>query len=365
MAVYGWIYANAQIKGDMGDYHIRRCDTQIAKYQSILTTVSRSMLAVTKRYGEAEMQQCWFAGFLDGGKRMYALALAGKQDTLLGEAMAGGGFRKQYSVFAYVFTGEDIRLYERRQAIFAPLFENLREIQRFGRREWGKDTQIICDFSAYAAAGAAEGPARQRQDGSVRTAPALQPGREKEKEKEKTQRDIGQTRGRIAESTAAADWEIWEGSLQRPAATGLLGVEEARKILAVFPDAAITMAGAAGEIGRADAGKSKGLKERFEKEDEEKRRRKQEQERLMQKAEESRKLLEAETSRTGRGAAKTGGGIWRMLSALCLLFCVMCLLRVISGTASGGANNGAAIAAAALFGVAGLFAARNAYGGKG
>lgn len=304
MAVYGWIYANAKIKGDMGDYRVRRCDSRLSEYGPVLTAISRSMLSTTKRYGEdAEMQQCWFSGFLDRGKGMYALAAAGGQEQFLGISLAGGGFRRQYCVLAYVFTGEDIRVYGRKEEIFRPLAENLMEIQHSGKREWGADTKIVQVFPVYALDAGKGG------------------GMQGEEEKQG---------GSIRKSSAYTDREVWKCSMQRPVATGLLDGDAAGKILEFFPDALVTVLDGAAESLRADAGKSSGLKERFEREDEEKRRRKQEQEQLRRQTEEGRKLLEAGVSQEGRPAGR-GGGLWKALGSVCLLGGI---LGVISGIAS-------------------------------
>ena len=36
MAAYGWIYANAKIRGDGGDYLVRHCSPGLEKYKGML-----------------------------------------------------------------------------------------------------------------------------------------------------------------------------------------------------------------------------------------------------------------------------------------------------------------------------------------
>lgn len=211
MAVYGWIYANAKRKGDSGDYQVRFCDPQFTKYRTRMISLSRCMLSTSKRYGEAEAQICWFSGFLDKKIRFFVVAAAGRQEELLAMSLDGGGFRRQYGVFALGFDGDDIGLVRRDLRVFKPLEKILSQIQQTD----GKGT--------------AEGPLERQDYGAYR-----------ETVSDAARHDA---RGNIVPSSPDVDATLWQMSLQRPVMTGILSEADAKKLLGVFPDGIVTVTG--------------------------------------------------------------------------------------------------------------------------
>ncbi len=261
MAVYFWIYANARKKGDEGDYLIRRCDPGLDVHRDIMKTISRRMLSTAKRYGAAQRQRCWFSGFLDDA--IYVTAVAGEQEELLGTAFTGGAFRRQYCVLAFGFTGKDIRQYRREDELFEPLKKELCEIQGV---EYGTNLR--------------ESAARTVLSKSEAPPPAgcgtcVDAGRRREK-------------WNIIKSSEAADEKLWKEGLQRPAATGLLCVEDAKKMLDLFPDGMTTVTEDVAILYRTESAEEGSLKVQLERESAEEEKRKKEREALVRRTEQLR-----------------------------------------------------------------------------
>lgn len=209
MAVYSWIYANAKIEGNRKDYHVRLCSSQLDGYREKLVGLSNRLLSTDRRYAEAEKQNCWFSGFIDDRKEKYLVAVGGEQETILGISLAGGGFRAQHCVLGYCFTGDDIRVYKKDTTMFEPLKEILRQIQHTGRdKEIERTYTVEQDFSAYA---------------------------------ETLLESIPEGINNIMKSTVTVDHNLWKQSLQRPVMTGIISADDAKKLLQLFPDGAVTV----------------------------------------------------------------------------------------------------------------------------
>ena len=209
MAVYSWIYANAKMEGNRKDYHVRLCSPQLDGYREKLMRLSNRLLSTDRRYGEAERQNCWFAGYIDDKKEKYLVAVGGDQETILEMPLAGGGFRAQHCVLGYCFTGEDIHLYKKDTAIFEPLKEVMRQIQRTGRDKDIERTYTVKeDFSAYV---------------------------------ETLSESVPKGTKNIMKSTVAVDHNLWKQSLQRPVMTGIVSADDAKKLLSLFPDGVVSV----------------------------------------------------------------------------------------------------------------------------
>lgn len=207
MAVYSWIYANARMEGNRRDYHVRLCSPELNGCKEILIQLSNRLLSTDRRYGQAEKQNCWFTGFIDDEK--YLVAVGGEQETILGMDLTGGGFRTQFCVLGYCFTKDDICLYRKDIAMFEPLKEIMRQIQRTGKDREFEETYIEeQDFSAYA-----EDPVQLVPEG----------------------------KNNIMRSTVAVDHNLWGYSLQRPVMTGIISTDDAKKLLQRFPDGVVTV----------------------------------------------------------------------------------------------------------------------------
>lgn len=205
MAVYRWIYANAKMEGNRKDYHVRICDPALESYKEILILLSNRLLSTNKRYGEAERQVCWFAGYLD--EKTYVVAMGGDQKELLN--ISPDGYRSQHCVLAYGFTGADVRLYKRSDRMFEPLKDIMREIQQTGRdMEPGEKQMTGMDFSFYG---------QSPQDDGPKFGP------------------------NIRKSTNENDDSLWNQSMRRPVMTGIISVEDAKKLLKLFPDGCVTV----------------------------------------------------------------------------------------------------------------------------
>lgn len=212
MAVYRWIYANADLAGDRGDYFVRLCDPALLPYKDKLIRLSNRLLCVEARQGERTARQCWAAGFLDRGRTIYFVAVGTEQGSLLGgEISAAGRF---FCVLAYGLTGADIRICERDTALFAPLIEKLRDL---GKRE----LSLTCDEirPAPGKTDAAEGP--------------LEGTREKYN---------------ILKSTPQANARCWAESMERPAALDLFRIEDAARLISMMPDMVVTVTDTAGDF---------------------------------------------------------------------------------------------------------------------
>lgn len=261
MAVYRWIYANAKMEGNKKDYHVRICDPALENYKQILIRLSNRLLSTNKRYGEAERQVCWFAGYLD--EKIYVVAMGGDQKALLG--VSPDGYRSQHCVLAYGFTGADARLYKKSDRMFEPLKEIMREIQQTGRDIEPAEKQMTgMDFSAYV---------ERPQNGGSKSGP------------------------NIRKSTEENDDSLWKQSLQRPAMTGIISVEDAKKLLQIFPGGSVTVIEDVELTYHGNETKSKknvlrDLEEREEQKKLEKEKADKELEELQQQVEASKKELE-------------------------------------------------------------------------
>ena len=54
MAVNIWVYGNAKIQGDRGDYFVRACGQAFLPYKDRMIRLSNRLLAVERRRGEAQ-----------------------------------------------------------------------------------------------------------------------------------------------------------------------------------------------------------------------------------------------------------------------------------------------------------------------
>ena len=299
MAVYSWIYANARKKGDEGDYLIRRCDPGLGAHRDTMKTISRRMLSTAKRYGAAQRQRCWFSGFLDG--TVYVTAVAGEQEDLLDTVFTGGAFRRQYCVLAFGFTGKDIRLYRRGDALFEPLKRELCEIQ-------GVECGVkLRDAAAEAAFSGTEAlPAAGR--GTLADA-----GRGREK-------------FNIIKSSEAADERLWEESFQRPAATGLLCVEDAKKVLDLFPDGMTTVTEDVAISYRTGQAGADGLKAQLEREAADEEMRKKEQAALRRQTEEMRAEVKNRQEEAASSHRRWSLPVWLLAGAAAGLMLLLSLL---------------------------------------
>lgn len=207
MAIYRWMYANAKIKNDRKDYHIRICDPGLEKYKGILVEISTRLLSADKRRGGIERQRCWFAGYLS--PTLYMIAVGGDQKDLIG--VESGGYRAQHCVMAYGFSGKDIRVYQKNDDIFEPLKRIMREIQDNGKDVDTDDKGITFqEISGYV----------------------------------DTSGENNESFGfNIIKSTEAIDRSLWTHSLEYPVMTGIISVEDGKKLLRQFPGGIVTVIG--------------------------------------------------------------------------------------------------------------------------
>lgn len=209
MAVYYWIYGTATLPGDLGDFRIRMCGEGLRAYTDALTELSRRLLAVDYRAGCGD-RLCWFAGDLDRG--LYVVAAGGGQSALLGaERPLKGGFREQFGVFACGFDGPVD------QAQYKSLID-------------ARDTALFEPLKAYA------------WELSNGQRPALwSGGRERE---QRLFRSLPRDRQfNIFPADPERNAALWGTSALRPVALDLLSPMEARKLIDLLPNAAVTVAG--------------------------------------------------------------------------------------------------------------------------
>lgn len=207
MAVYRWIFSNLNLEGDRQDYRIQVMDEELRPYKETLWDLSCRMIAGTYR-NRAFRQKSWFGGFLDPQKTIYLTALSGEQEQILNQPLEGTS-RGLFCAMALGFTGKDIHLYRRDEALFDPLKEILLV------RNSGDDSPApdAGDLPAHCAAYRAE-------SSGASTAPP---------------------KYNITRSTPEADASLWPLSLERPVLTGGVCVEEAKRLLDSFPDALTTV----------------------------------------------------------------------------------------------------------------------------
>lgn len=210
MAAGRWLYANAKMEGDRKDYFVRICDPMLEACKGKLIELSNRLLSVDKRRGKAQKQICWFAGRIS--REIYLVAAGGGQEELLG--ISKGRYREQYCVLGYGFSGSDMCLLKKDDAMFEPLKEIMREIQRTGTEDRALLSEgIRQDFSAYRA----EGPVSYRslnEDGDNHN---------------------------IRFSTEQTDQALWKESLRRPVMLGIISTEDGKRLLQSFPDGIVTV----------------------------------------------------------------------------------------------------------------------------
>lgn len=210
MAVYRWIYANAKMEGNRKDYHVRVCDPELRKYEQTLLFLSNRLLSTEKRYDDAGRQNCWFSGYVD--EKLYVIALGGDQKELLG--ISTDGYRNQHCVLGYGLTEKDIQLLQKDEALFEPLKEIMREIQHTGK-DWEADGPCVTGLDRFAYVDSGE---------------AVSNG------------DAGREENyNIIMSTEETDRALWKLSLRRPVMTGIISVEDAKRLLRLFPAGIVTV----------------------------------------------------------------------------------------------------------------------------
>ena len=210
MAVNIWVYGNAKIQGDRGDYFVRACGQAFLPYKDRMIRLSNRLLAVERRRGEAARLQSWFAGYLDEQAKLYVVAVAGEQESLLGAPLYDSGFRALFCVLAYGLTGEDIRLLRKDDGMFLPQKEILKAVS-----------------------GLAAG--RGEEAGLKETVPpkeAVIPGGYEE-------RTSGENRPllkyNLVPDTPETEKKLWPLSMDRPVMTGILSMEDGRRLIGMFP----------------------------------------------------------------------------------------------------------------------------------
>lgn len=210
MAIERWIWGNANLKdAGLQEFQVRLCDAGLQAYKDSLIRLSNRLASTEKRKAELTAQQCWFAGYLDAARTVYVAALAGEQNQLLGARMQGS--RGLVCVFALGFLGEDIQRYRQDEGLFEPLKEIMKAINETGR----------CDAKKDAAALAVS--CRDYKDTECDAV-------------------FAKMEYNIVKSTPDMDTALWRQSLNRPVMTGILSVDDAEKLLDIFPHGAVTVA---------------------------------------------------------------------------------------------------------------------------
>lgn len=226
MAVCRWIYANAKLENDRKDYFVRLCDSKLEACKRTLIELSNRLISADKRRGKAEQQICWFAGYIS--REIYFVAVGGRQEELLG--ISSGKFREQHCVLGYGFTGNDICLLIKDDKMFEPLKEIMREIQRSGEEKKIDAAEIKkMDFSAYRM----ESPAFLPDSGRTRDA-----GTFLSDSRRKMQKQDGCF---IYQSTEETDRKLWKHSLNQPVMTGIISMEDGKRLLGSFPYGIVTV----------------------------------------------------------------------------------------------------------------------------
>lgn len=210
MAIYDWIYGNATLPGDVGDYRIRLCGEGLWDYTDFLTRLSIRLLSVNMRT-DPDKPTSWFAGCLEDS--LYLVAVGGTQNTILGpDYPLPGGYRQQFCVLGYGFSGgsEEFAQYSeqiqnRDISMFTPLRTYLWELSN-GRQppRW-------------------EGP-RNRRDRVRRNPHRVLPNRQPN----------------LFASSPERNDTLWAQWRTRPAALDILSVSDAHKMIALMPDLTAT-----------------------------------------------------------------------------------------------------------------------------
>lgn len=226
MAVCRWIYANAKLENDRKDYFVRLCDSKLEACKRTLIELSNRLISADKRRGKAEQQICWFAGYIS--REIYFVAVGGRQEELLG--ISSGKFREQHCVLGYGFTGNDICLLTKDDKMFEPLKEIMREIQRSGKEKKIDAAEIKkMDFSAYRM----ESPAFLPDSGRTRDSGTFLNDSRRKMQK--------QDSGFIYQSTEETDRKLWKHSLNQPVMTGIISMEDGKRLLGSFPYGIVTV----------------------------------------------------------------------------------------------------------------------------
>lgn len=226
MAVCRWIYANAKLENDRKDYFVRLCDSKLEACKRTLIELSNRLISADKRRGKAEQQICWFAGYIS--REIYFVAVGGRQEELLG--ISSGKFREQHCVLGYGFTGNDICLLIKDDKMFEPLKEIMREIQRSGEEKKIDAAEIKkMDFSAYRM----ESPAFLPDSGRTRDSGTFLNDSRRKMQK--------QDSGFIYQSTEETDRKLWKHSLNQPVMTGIISIEDGKRLLGSFPHGIVTV----------------------------------------------------------------------------------------------------------------------------
>lgn len=213
MAIGRWIWGNANLE-DMGrqEFQIRLCDAGLQAHKDCLLKISNRLVSAAKRQGELTVRQCWFAGYLDSAETVYVIALAGEQNQLLGTRLQGS--RGLFCVFALGFMGEDIRHYRQDADLFQPLKELMKKINETGRCDGGKASPaLLLACQSY--------KDTLFEPVSVKTMKITH---------------------NIMQSTPETDGMLWRQSFRHPVMTGILSVDDAEKLLDIFPHGAVTVA---------------------------------------------------------------------------------------------------------------------------
>ncbi len=224
MSVERWIFSNANLRDhDLQEYQIRLSDGSLKNaYRDCMIELSNRLISVINRRGDLRTQRSWFAGRLT--PELYVVALAGEQNSLMGTNLTGS--RGLFCVLAYAFTGTDIRLYKKDEALFEPL-KKLME----GINETGQCPGDGLNGAALAAA------CRDCEDTLLRSAGV-------------------EEAHNILKSTPEIDAALWRQSMNRPAMMGLLSEDDAQRFLTQYPNGIASVVGGAPRLytPSADAG---------------------------------------------------------------------------------------------------------------
>lgn len=208
MSVMRWLWGNAnRADANIQEFQIRLCDPGLDKYKEDLIVISNRLVSTEKRRGPAATQKCWFAGKLNNS--IYVLALGGEQNTLLNARYQGT--RGLFCTMAYGFTGEDICLFRRDEAIFQPLMELMRQVNDTG----------ICSTEPF--------------DADMLKKFAL--------EENIGDSDAGTGSYNIMQSSPTVDAVFWQQSMRRPVAIGVISEDDAKRLINHFPQGAVTVLG--------------------------------------------------------------------------------------------------------------------------
>lgn len=206
MAVARWIWGNANSQDpNIQEYQIRLCDEEMKPYRGVMTTISNRLVSVVNRYGDLTTKRCWFAGRI--APDMYVIALGGEQNSILGTQFAGT--RGLFGVMAFGFSGEDICLYQQTEELFIPLKQMLCQVNEAGKCEHGATGNLSEYCRLYI-----QGNSQSGFDGNGHN---------------------------ILHSDPHWDAELWKTSLTHPVMTGVLTVQDAKRLLNVFRDGIVTV----------------------------------------------------------------------------------------------------------------------------